>query len=132
MFGYPRAITLNAAGEVSDWIYIHDHDVIGAKWVGNYGICGPKGGLKLYSDGFGNMRVALAYDVKKRPSTSTSFFGDNETVDDGYIYLRYANVVAEKVYPRGYKFNYVNITKYSHLFQGKSKIYNNGGTEIYE
>ena len=132
MFGYPRAVTLNSAGEVSDWIYIHDHDVIGAKWVGNYGICGPKGGLKLYSDGFGNMRVALAYDVKKRPSTSTSFFGDNETVDDGYIYLRYANVVAEKVYPRGYKFNYVNITKYLHLFLGKSKIYNNGGTEIYE
>ncbi|MFZ2071223.1 MAG: DUF2206 domain-containing protein [Halobacteriota archaeon] len=132
MFGYPRAVTLNAAGEVSDWIYIHDQDIIGAKWVGNYGICGPKGGLKLYSDGFGNMRVALAYDVKNRPSVSTSFFMDNETVNDGYIYLRYANVVEEKVYPQEKSYNFVNLTIYSHLFIGKSKIYNNGGAEIYK
>ena len=85
--------------------------------------------LKIYSDHFGGCGVALASDINNRPSISTSFFRANMTVTDGYIYLRYTNVVVGKVYP--WMYEYTNITEYSHLFVGKGKIYDNGGSEVW-
>ncbi|NQE45705.1 hypothetical protein C5S31_06775 [ANME-1 cluster archaeon GoMg2] len=127
VFGYHRAIILNSEGE-QDYMYIPDQDIIAARWIGDYNTESQKD-LKIYSDIWSRQRFALAYEVNTYPRVYGSFFNDNKTIDDGYIYLRYANVVAGKVCPvdRGTE----NITKYSHLFVRKSKIYANGGAELY-
>jgi uncharacterized membrane protein len=128
VFGHPRAIILNSVGE-QDYMYITDQDIIAARWIGDHNTESQKD-LKIYSDVWGGPRVTLAYDVNKCPRVYGSFFNDNKTVNEGYIYLRYANVVAGKVCPVGREA--VNMTKYSHLFIGTSNIYANGGSEIYK
>jgi uncharacterized membrane protein len=131
VFGYHRAITLNSEGELSDYLLAHDQDVIGAKWLIGHGTANQENAkkIKIYADNFGGYRITLACDLNNQHSVSGSFFRYNKTVNDGYIYLRYANVITGKVYPTGYKC--ANIAKYSQLFIGQSKIYNNGGSYVY-
>ena len=50
-------------------------------------------------------------------------------VNDGYIYLRYTNIVRKKVYT--YWLMNQDIDGYYHLYKDKAKIYNNGGSEIW-
>ena len=126
-FGFQGPATLDPEGKMG-YIYIADQDIIAARWIGDYNTESQKD-LKLYSDVWGRQRFVLAYEVNTCPRVYGSFFNDNKTIDDGYIYLRYANVVAGKVCPLDA--GTVNITKYSHLFVRKSKIYANGGAELY-
>lgn len=129
MFSVPQGITLNSEGAQHDLWYVHDREIIAARWLGDRNTKSQKG-LKMYSDDFGSMRVRLAYDLNNCPSISSSCFRDNKTVKEGYIYLRYANVVEGKVYFWNGRYSY--ITKYQHLFVEKNRIYDNGGSEIYE
>ena len=48
---------------------------------------------------------------------------------NGYIYLRYYNVVDGKLVDRQCEEH--NMTEYRDKFVGKSKIYNNGGSEVW-
>jgi len=128
MFGVPRAITLNSEGEQYDVYYIHGQEVIGAKWLYEYGA----DNLRIYCDGFAGPRLSLGYPIDKRPSIHGDFFKNNKTIDEGYIYLRSYNVVQEEVCVVFYPMETADITEYSHLFVGESKIYNNGGAEIWK
>ncbi|MCK4732796.1 MAG: DUF2206 domain-containing protein [Methanophagales archaeon] len=127
IFGVPRVLTLNSEGEQYDILYIHDQDIIAARWMGDHNRESQKD-LKIYTDVGGSRRISLAYDVNKRPRTC-GFFKKNKPVDDGYIYLWYTNVVVGKVYPRVDEA--VNITEYSPLFDENIKIYGNGGSEVW-
>ena len=124
----PRSIILNSEGDLYDMIYIHDQEIIAIRWIRDHNRERQKD-LKIYTDAFGGYGVKLAYDVNNYPRVYGSFFKNNKTVDAGYIYLRYVNVVVGKVYPVAGET--LNITKYSHLFVGKSKIYDNRGSETW-
>lgn len=67
-------------------------------------------------------------------SQATISFGKNAVSIDksrrvkGYVFLRYDNVINDRLYIR---YEYHNITEYQTMFVGKSMIYNNGGSEVW-
>ena len=127
LFGVPRTIILNSEGEQYMSLCTHDQEGYSAKWLKKYG----EGNLWIYTDRYGVGRVAN-YDSKiSRSLVIPSSLTENRTCN-GYIYLRYPNVVNGKLLTSGQNAVYKNISKYSHQFVGKSKIYANGGSEVHK
>jgi uncharacterized membrane protein len=128
IFGVPRPIILNSEGEQYDSMYIYDQDSYGARWLGSY-----KSDMETYTDYFGG-EILCSQGKGKIPyrlSDRTSLFKNRKI--DGYIYLRYYNVVGGKLWVRirGGLQGHYNMTDYVDIFMEKSKIYANGGSEIY-
>jgi uncharacterized membrane protein len=113
MFGVPRSIILNSEGEQYDPYYVHDQESHGAKWLKEY--CESKS--KIYADHHGRLRLT---SQSKIPFYSSRLLPTTKRIDEGYIYLRYYNVVNSEFQ-----------SEYSHQFVGKSEIYDNGGSKIY-
>ena len=128
IFGIPRAIILNSEGGPYDRYYIHDQEVIGAKWLCKYGV----NNSRIYCDAFAGPRLSLGYSVDKRPSSRGDFSKNNKMIGKGYIYLGSFNVVKGKVCVVFSTMETSNMTEYSHLFIGKSEIYDNGWSEVWK
>jgi uncharacterized membrane protein len=123
IFGVPRAIILNSEGEQYNTMYIHDQESYGAKWLRDNG---ELKNTMIYTDFVGGLRPLsqagiLEYD-------SYSLLVEDRKIN-GYIYLRYYNVVDGKLLDMNIKKH--NITEYQDKFVGKGKIYNNGGSEVW-
>ena len=124
-FGNPLSDDLNREGDRYGEHHIFDSEIIGARWLNEYGT-----DSMIYSDYMGRTRILMAYD--KMPHINRDFFEQNMTIKNGYIYLRHTNIINGKIYPTSYYTDISDITVYSHLFVGKSKVYNNGGSEVYK
>lgn len=121
-FGVPHSIALNARGVAYEYYYISDEEVMAAQWFGD----NRKEDAIVYGDRF--MIYGLISYGGIRPSFLW-FFDPQEDVDEGYIYLRPFNNVAQQVYlSPGHK---VDISQVSHLWKEKDKIYSGGNAEIY-
>ena len=123
-FGVRDSIILNSEGKMYDKLYVHDQESYGAKWLVEY----KKKGIRIYSDHYGNTRLTSQGKIPLSSIDARSLT-ENRTCR-GYISLRYCNVVKGKLY--GTKGIFLNISDYSHQFVGKSKIYANGGSEVYK
>ena len=129
MFGVPRAITLNSEGEDQyDVMYVHDQESYSAKWLKEYG----ESKRKVYTDFYGRLR--LISQAGFSPNSLDWHSLSRHRKIDGYIYLRYYNVVNDKLLgrdERSHIFTSYNLTEYDDVFIKKDKIYNNGGSEVY-
>lgn len=125
--GIPHSEDLNREGGSYGEYYIHDQGVIGARWLYEHGAYNSR----IYTDYAGYSRLKLGYGVGEQPSVRGDFFAKNETIDKGYIYLRYLNVVDGIVHPTVEHADAKPIAEYLHLFVGKRKIYDNGGSEVW-
>ncbi|HJH27078.1 MAG TPA: hypothetical protein C5S37_10000 [Methanophagales archaeon] len=123
MFGYPRQITLNSEGELYDALYVHDQESYSAKWLKNY----MDQQNKIAVDYFGS-NIFMSQAFSKGLTDSGALFKHKEI--EGYIYLRYVNVVDGKLQEKGRQWH--NLTDYSDVFIEKGKIYDNGGSEVYK
>ena len=123
MFGYPRPITLNSEGEQYDNMYVHDQESYGARWLGDEGELED---TRIYTDALGGIRLTSQAGIR---GTDTRSLLEEDRKINGYIYLRYYNVVDSKLMDRQYGEH--NIAEYQDKFVGTSKIYNNGGSEIW-
>jgi uncharacterized membrane protein len=123
IFGVPGGIILNSEGRAYDNYYVHDHESYGAKWLIEY----KDKGISIYSDKYGHTRLT---SQGKIPISSIDAYSltENRTCE-GYIYLRYYNVVNGKLLGKGYVL--YNLSEYSHQFVEKNEIYANGGSEVY-
>ena len=133
VFGVPLSKDLNAKGNLRESLYIYEEEVVGAEWLANHNLDNSV----IHCDRTGYQRIYLGYesaDRYKLPRIDTKFFVNNETLSQGYIYLRHTNCVEGKVYSAIYPTSpHVNNTaEYSHLFIGKGKVYSNGGAEVYK
>ena len=128
IFGVPQGIILNSEGKQYDSWYIHDQEVIGAKWLCEY----SRDNSRIYADAPAFACLWLGYGKL----IGVRSFLQNKTIDDGYIYgyiyIRYVNVVEGTVYPSIGYVSPKNITEYSHQFVERSKIYANGGSEVWK
>ena len=122
-FGVPRQIILNSEGRLYDALYVHDQESYGAKWLKN---CMDQQN-KIAVDYFGP-NIFMSQTISKGLTDSGALFKHKEI--EGYIYLRYVNVVNGKLWERGGQWH--NLTDYSEVFIGKGKIYDNGGSEVYK
>jgi len=132
VFGVPLSEDLNAKGNLRESLYIYEGEVVGAKWLANHN----SDNSIVHCDRPGYQRIYLGYESAGRyklPRIDTFFFINNKTQTHGYIYLRHTNCVDGKVHLAIFptSSHVKGIKEYSHLFIGKSKIYNNGGSEVY-
>ena len=124
IFGVPRAIMLNSEGEQYDRLYVHDQESYGAGWLWDNGelentkICVGRG--------IGGRLVSQAGILQR---DFDSLFVEGRKIN-GYIYLRYYNVVDGKILDAQKEEQ--NMTEYQDKFVGKGKIYDNGGSEVYK
>ena len=118
IFGVPRVITLNSEGEKHDLLYVHDQDSYAAKWLSSHG----QQNLKIHCDHAGLLRLASQGGISGSLIDCNSIFKHKKKLYDGYIYLRYYNVVSDKFLPAHGDAH--NMTEYSDIFIRKSKIYN--------
>lgn len=127
MFDIPRSIVLNSEGNQYDDLFIHEQESYAAKWLGES--TEPKS-VKIYTDYLGRFRVITQGMIPPLLSrVDNSLLCQQNTEIDGYIYLRYYNVVNGKI-AKGHK-NRPKIAEYQDKFAGKAKIYSNGGSEIW-
>ena len=120
MFGYPRSVILNSEGEQYDLYYVHDQESCCAKWLGDY----AEKRRRIYSDWYGYGR--LVSQSKITPSLIDYWWLSDPTRIDGYIYLRYQNIVTgELIYGEIY-----NMTDYFDIFFEKNEIYDSGCSKI--
>jgi uncharacterized membrane protein len=88
--------------------------------------------LTIYSDGSDNSRFLTAYGRNtNNVNLNGSFFGWNQSINQGYIYLGYVNVNNNQVIDIDTDIIRVDIKPYSNLFVGKSIIYDDGGSQIW-
>ena len=124
IFGVPRAIMLNSEGEQYDGLYVHDQEGYGARWLRDEGELEED--TKIYTGG--GSRTRLTSQAGITDNDPWSFFVEGRKIE-GYIYLRYYNVVDDKII--GPQKEEHNMSKYQDKFIGKNKVYNNGGSEIW-
>ncbi len=123
MFNNPISINLNSKGPVYDYFYIHDYDVYAATWLQKNG---DIHNITTYTDDEAD-RWLLSQAGITNTDDYTLF--DNETKIDGYIYLKYYNVMSGKLI--GPKGEIKNIIDYQDKFIRKNKIYVSEGSQVY-
>ena len=129
MFGDHRSIILNSNGLQYNIWYIHSQEITAGMWLINNG----KQTFKVCGDFY--IASHLSPITVGKLKIHSSFFKFNKSRSQAYIFLRYQNVVEGEIVPflvRKIKEDYIPLTNYSHLFVGKSKIYDNGGSEVWK
>lgn len=128
VFGDPHSADLNKDGDLGALLYIHDQEVISAKWLDNNGLKRSE----VYSDWLGFPRLILGYNINTSLSIFRfDFFKNNLSVNDGYIYLRYANTALKRIWTSpDDKYPTKNLGAYDHLLLRRGKIYDNAGSSI--
>jgi uncharacterized membrane protein len=111
MFNQP-ILLLNSEGAEYEHYYIHDQESYAAKWLKNNGELENN---RINADGSAVDWLMSQGGIS--PGVCTHSLLQRDKSIDGYIYLGYYNVVNEEFI-------------YAHI--GKSKIYTNGGSEVYE
>ena len=122
--GAPIMPTLNSEGEGYDREYIYNSESCAAKWL----MVNSEKRSRIYTpDGDGWHRVMSQGKISPSQIDARSFSKHSPLLKlkGGYIYLCYNNVVKGKLGVEG------NMTEYSDMFIGKSKVYNSGSAEIY-
>jgi uncharacterized membrane protein len=109
-------------------LYIYNSEIKSSQWLYNYGL----DDLTIYSDGREVARFFTAYgeNIQNR-KINDSFFGWNQTIDQGYIFLGYVNVQNNRIIDISNDIISVDLSPYSNLFQRKSRVYDNGGSQIW-
>lgn len=115
MVGISREFYLSSKGEPYEQGYIPDQESVSAKWLKKYG----EEDLKIFNDR-GNVLLTQGLIPHDRFSR-----GCNE-----YVYFGYRNVVDGKIRAHRQDYNLTEWVFYPQILE-KSKIYSNGGSEIY-
>ncbi len=117
--GIHHSEALNSDGIRYENYYVCDKDINGANWIHAYNT----ENLNIWGDYPGTF-IYRQFDPE-----SVQVLNPEREIRNGYIYLRTVNTIKGHIYP-SYG-NCTSIANYTHLFVGKSKIYTNGGSEIY-
>ena len=127
-YGEPYSPDYDANGLVRNEGYIYNPEVIGATWLKDHYM----DNYTTYSEGRGLIVFLTAYgNESTNMNLNNSIFSWNKTVNSGYIYLGYLNVNKNEVLPVYTNLNVQNMSNYSSFFLRKSKIYDNGGSQIW-
>lgn len=124
-YGIHKSMIINSDGEDYSHFFIHEQEIVSAKWLKNKQLFGTK----VYTDFDGGSRLnygSIHYDWY-----SMNFFRqeDHSNNDKNYIYLSYSNVVNGIIFTGE---RYTNISDFNYIFIEKNLIYDNGASQIYK
>ena len=126
LFGFPRVVTLNSSGLWYDSMYIHAQESYAAQWLGQ----NREPRVAVFSERIRLLESQggiLSGTVKP---IITSYHEWEGSPLDGYIFLRYMNVIEDKyVGPDDLTHDFLEAVP--NLFEDRIKLYDNGGSEIY-
>lgn len=128
LFGSNQSIILNSEGDLFEKYYVYDHETMSAKWLKDF----MNQNSKLFSDNLGERRL-----LSQGLLNTTSVYDDsiielierNKSLNDGYIFLRYVNVINGKIYSK-YPPQWHNMSEYKSVFKSRNVLYHNGGSII--
>jgi uncharacterized membrane protein len=128
LLGTPYSAQYENNSIIRQELYIYNTEIKSSQWLYNYG----QDDLTIYSDGREVARFFTAYgeNIQNR-KINDSFFGWNQTIDDGYIFLGYVNIQNKRIIDIGNDIISVDLSPYSNLFERKSRIYDNGGSQVW-
>jgi uncharacterized membrane protein len=129
MFNYPRSVVLNSEGSQYDVYFIHDEEVYAAKWLKKYADLET---MKVFIDSGDAGRLISQGDISPTRIDQYSLTGTDEEIADGYIYLRYYNLVNGKIVTPEVPLGIHDTAEYQYKWEKKNRVYANGGSEIYE
>jgi uncharacterized membrane protein len=127
IFGASTSTILSSEGEGYDREYIHDLESSAAKWLKECVKNLPNPQIYV-TDQFSKRGLISQGKISPEQINATLFITHDRNVR-GYIYLNFNNVVKDKFVVGNMP---INIIEYSDMFIGKNKIYNNGGSEVWE
>jgi uncharacterized membrane protein len=122
LLGEPVSPDYDENGLIRNQTFISDMDMVTAGWLDKY-----QRDQKIYSDRSGSYVLALAFREDPYTVSKNTFFSDNKTISQGYVFLRNVNVEG---------FIYINDTMvslkdYQKLFVEVDKVYDNGNGNIW-
>lgn len=126
LLGIPHSVDLNRDGNSYKELYIHDQEVLSAKWLNRYGLRD----LNIYTDSVGYTRLLMGF-YNAYPRYINTFYETNLSQKCGYIYLTSTNKNYNVVFVTHSYNNISDISQYSYLFTLKNKIYMNYRSEVW-
>ena len=126
IFGVPQAITLNSEGKQYNLYYAHDQETYACQWLGKQ--IKPKG--KAYADFSGHDRLVSQGSIPISSTSNAVAFFEQDRELNGYIYLRYYNVVDGKLIGPSSTEEH-ELREYWTQIMRENKIYANGGSEVW-
>lgn len=123
VFRSVEPITLNSQGFYYMTHFVHPHESYSARWLKNY----HDDGSIIYTDRRGDLRLRSQGAISPEVTNSRRLATD--TLVDGYIYLRWANVVAGELLTPALVYD--DMSEYSHQFVGRIRIYASDGSEVW-
>jgi uncharacterized membrane protein len=135
----------NRKGLMFDTMYIYEQEACWSKWFMDRRDLNST----IYSDSFGPIRMLLGLNKKTAASNnddinwSDSIFSPDKSIDnshngsirESYIYIRYVNIYKNMLYISGsFSGKYilpVDISKFNRIINSKNKIYDCGGSILY-
>ena len=128
LLGTPYSAQYENDSIIRQELFIYNTEIKSSQWLYNYG----QENLTIYSDGREVSRFFTAYgeNIQDR-KINDSFFGWNQTIEEGYIFLGHVNVRNNRIIDIGNDIISVDLSPYSNLFERKSRVYDNGGSQVW-
>lgn len=128
LLGTPYSAQYENDSIIRQELYIYHKEVKSAQWLYSYG----QEDLTIFSDGREVSRFFTAYgeNIHNR-KINDSFFGWNQSIKEGYIFLGVVNVQRGQVIDIGNDIIRVDLSPYSNLFEKKARVYDNGGSQVW-
>jgi len=123
-YGMPYSATFDEDGIRRAESFIYQSELAGAEWLKDNRL----DDLVVYSDSRALFRFNIA---GLRTNINSSLFALNKTVDSGYIYLGKVNIDKNELYMIYDRILILNLKDFKHLFLGKQRIYDSGGSQIW-
>jgi uncharacterized membrane protein len=121
----PREITLNSKGPDYNMLYVHDQESYCATWLKENMV----NGNIVYSDLYGERRLLSQGLIDRNYLKSLIETVDNNWPINGYIFLRYANIVDKELLDVNERHD---LAEYQNEFKQRPLIYSNGGSEVWK
>jgi uncharacterized membrane protein len=129
VFGNPRSVLFNSKGlQYNSW-YIHKEESAAAQWL----IQNKSKVSTINGDAYMGLRVTAANKDISQKINNALFREEDPVEQNGYIFLRYQNVVNKTVIPwyvRKVEDPNIPISEYEALLKDKNKLYSNSGSDI--
>ncbi|WP_273277819.1 DUF2206 domain-containing protein [Methanothrix soehngenii] len=128
--GEPNSIALNSFGAQYNALFIHDQDAYACLWLGDH----RDFRKKIYSDHSGRRSLVSKGRILRDDINNHVSPLDNNQEIDGYIYLRYFNVVENKiiVIKSSGETQELSFNGSQHRLLSGEKIYESGGSQIFD